>query len=312
MRLASLLTLASLLAVLLAGCGDDADPTPSVGSGTTGPLKSGKGAISGLLINDVFRPVPGATVLVQELGLTATSDTSGQFSFVDLEPGSYLLRVQADGHEAAPQSVDVKEGEYAEVELVARRVVNEGGRILTTEFSVFIPCGVDFVASGYVLDCTMDQSQESFRAGFSSNYTAYGNATYLVTEMKAQNPDRYEVQVREDDGTSSGGERYSVAQFEGDYLKLVHQIGVVDTVYNGQANNVAWNNTKPVYTILFPDSIGREEQQTIPYPDDPTGQLPFYPPCCGAGAHFGIRAKFVQSLFIGPPEVDVSSYCVLC
>jgi hypothetical protein len=311
MRAQALLVAACLSAVLLAGCGDGPDAAPSAGSGTTAPIASGKGAISGLVINDVFRPVPGGVVLIQELGLTATSDSSGQFVFTDLEPGAYLLRVQADGHEAAPQTVDVREGEYAEVEVVARRVMNEGGRIITTEFSVFIPCGVDFVASGYVLDCTMDQSGDSFRAGFTSNYTEYANATYLVTEMKAQNPDRYEVQVREDDGTSSGGERYSVAQFEGDYLKIVHQLGVVDTVYNGQGNNVAWNNTKPVYTILFPDSIGREEQQTIPWPEDPTGQAPFYPPCCGAGVHFGIKAKFVQSLFIGEPEVDIASYGVL-
>lgn len=301
MRVPNLLVATAFLAVTLAGCsGGDGGGGPSAATGTTGPLESGKGAISGLLINDVFRPVPGGLVLIQELGLTATSDASGLFSFVDLEPGAYLLRVQADGHESAPQSVDVKEGEYAEVELVARRVASQGGRILTTEFSVFIPCGIDFVYSGIVTDCTFDQSDESFRAGFTSNYTAYANATYLITEMKANNPDRYEVQVREDDGSSTGGERYSVAQFEGDYVKIVHQLGVADTVYNGQANNVPWNNTKPVYTILFPDSIGREELQGA--------GSPF---CCGAGAHFGIRAKFVQSLFIGEPEVDIASYSVL-
>lgn len=300
MRLQALLAAAGFFAVLLAGCGDGPEGGRSAGSGTTGPLASGKGAISGLLINDVFRPVPGGLVLIQELGLTVTSDASGQFTFVDLEPGAYLLRVQADGHESAPQGVDVTEGEYAEVELIARRVSSEGGRILTTEYSVFIPCGVDFVYSGIVTDCTFDQSGDSYRAGFSSNYTGYANATYLVTEMKADNPDRYEVQVREDDGTSNGGERYSVAQFEGDYVKIVHQLGIADTVYNGQANNVPWNNTKTVYTILFPDSIGREELQGA--------GSPF---CCGAGAHFGIRAKFVQSLFIGEPEVDVATYSVL-
>jgi hypothetical protein len=279
----------------LAGCsggdGDDGKPEP---------LPADKGAISGLLINDVYRPVPDALILLQPAGLTATADASGQFLFADLEPGAYILRVQAEGHEAAPVNVDVVAGEYAESEIVARRVSNEASRIITTEYSVFIPCAIDFVASGYVLDCTFDQSGDSFRAGFISNYTGYSNATYLVTEMRAENPDRYEMQVREDDGTDSGGDRYFVAQFEGDYLKVVLKLGEVNQEWNGQLNNVAWNNDVGINTILFSDSLGREEVQQV----DPTI-------CCGAGAHFGIKAKFVQSLFLGEPEVDIDSYSVL-
>ena len=81
---------ALLSSLALAGCSGsgDGDGTSATGSSTTGPLKSGKGAISGLLINDVFRPVPGGLILIQDLGLTATSDASGQFAFLDLEPGS--------------------------------------------------------------------------------------------------------------------------------------------------------------------------------------------------------------------------------
>lgn len=294
----ALLSVLLVASLALAGCGDkDPKPTP----GVKPELEAGKGAIDGLVINDVYRPVPGALVLLSS-GATATSDASGLFTFTDLEPGAYLLRVQADGHEAAPQSVDVAEGEYAEAELIARRIANEGSRIVTTEYSVFIPCGVDFVASGYVMDCTLDQSGDSYRAGFTSNYTAYGEATYLVTEMKASKPGRYEVQLRVDDGSSTGGDRYAVAQFEGEYLKVVHKLGEVNEEFNGQANNVAWNNTDPMMTILFPDSQFREEIQDV----DPTGEI-----CCGAGAHFGIRARFVQSLFIGEPEVDIATYSVL-
>src|SRR5688572_23300773 len=168
MKLLAQLATASLLTVLLSGCGDGGDAPPSASTETTGPLASGKGAISGLLINDVFRPVPGGLVLIQELGLTATSDASGQFSFVDLEPGAYMLRVQADGHEAAPQTVDVTEGEYAEVELMARRVSSEGGRIITNEYSVFISCNINAVVIGLPYDCTMDQSGDSDRAAFTS------------------------------------------------------------------------------------------------------------------------------------------------
>jgi hypothetical protein len=303
MNAASLLATASLMAVLLAGCSGGSDDAPSTDDLTLGPLESGKGAISGLLINDVFRPVPGGLVLIQELGLTATTDTSGQFAFVDLEPGSYLLRVQADGHESAPQSVEVAEGEYAEVEVIARRVSSEGGRIITTEHSVFIPCAVDYVANGNVLDCTFDQSGDSFRAAFTSDYSGYGNVTYLVTEMKANKPDRYEVQLRSSECPDDvEGGYYAVSQFEGDYTKIVMPVNGTSLQHAelSYGPNVAWENQCSIDTILFSDSQFREELQEAGAPV-----------CCGAGAHFGIKAKFVQSLFIGEPEVDLDSYGVL-
>jgi hypothetical protein len=302
MRVSPILASASLVAVLLAGCSGGSSGEGG-GDGTTPPLQAGKGAISGLLINDVFRPVPGGLVLIQELGLTATSDASGQFSFTDLEPGSYLLRVQADGHESVPQRVEVKAGEYAEAEVIARRVVNEAGRIITTEYNVFISCAIDFVANGIVYDCTADQSGDSDRSYFTSDYTEYANATYLVTEMKADNEDRYEVQVRSNDCPDDvEGGYYGVSQFEGDYTKIVMPLGMTSEQHAelSYGPNDPWDNLCTLQTILFADSVGREELQESGVPV-----------CCGAGAHFGIRAKFVQSLFIGEPEVDIATYSVL-
>src|SRR5688572_2735915 len=193
MKLLAQLATASLLTVLLSGCGDGGDAPPSASTETTGPLASGKGAISGLLINDVFRPIAGGLVLIQELGLTSTSDASGQFTFVDLEPGTYLLRVQADGHEAAPQPVEVREGEYTEAEVIARRVVSDAGRIVTSEYSVFVACNINAVVIGLPYDCTLDQSGDTDRAAFTSDYTAVANVTYMVTEMKANQVGNYEV-----------------------------------------------------------------------------------------------------------------------
>jgi hypothetical protein len=302
MRVPAFLACIGLVTILLAGCsGGGGDTPPATGGPSSGPLKSGKGAISGLLINDVFRPVPGGLVLIQELGLTATSDASGQFGFVDLEPGSYLLRVQAEGHEAAPQNVDVKEGEYSEIELMARRVFSEGGRIVTTEYSMFISCSADYVINGGIIPCLGDLSGDSDRAGFTSNYTGYSNATYLVTEMKANKADRYEVQVRCE--TEDEYLYYSVAQFEGDYVKMVMKLGEADREHEAVASygeNLVWTNDCDLVTILFTDSQFREELQDNGVPV-----------CCGVGVHVGIKAKFVQSLFIGEPEVDIASYSVL-
>ena len=294
-----------LAAVALAGCsGGGGGDGPSAGSGTTGPLEAGKGAIAGLVINDVYRPVPGALVLLQPTGLTATSDASGQFAFLDLEPGAYLLRVQAEGHEASPASVDVAEGEYAESEVIARRVVNEAGRIITVQYSVFVTCWADFVVNFVVGDCTNDQSGDTDRASFNSNYTDVADITYIVVEMKANKVGNYNIQMREDDGSAAGGDRYAVAEIEAtDYVKIVIQKGVANSEHNAQDNNVPWENDREFTTILFPKGEFREEVTS----NDPSGTT-----CCGVGAGVGVQAQFVQSVFVGAPEVDLASYCTLC
>lgn len=306
----ALLVVLLVTSLALAGCGD----AKKKGGGGEEDLKSGKGAISGLVINDVYRPVPNALVLLSN-GETATSDSSGQFEILDLDPGAYIARIQADGHEAAPQAIDVVEGQYAEAELIARRIFNDGGRIITTEYSVFISCAADFVVNGIVYDCTLDQSGDTDRAQFTSNYTGYAAATYLVTEMKANHAGRYEVQVRcgdtprdHDGDGETDSEYYAVARIDGDYARMVMPLGQNSTTspvppeYGG---SFPWLNDCTMQTILFTDSAGREEIQEV-FPDNPV-----YEPCCGVGMQFGIRARFVQSLFLGEPEVDIDSYGVL-
>jgi hypothetical protein len=288
-----------VVSLALAGCGEKGGGEPSDEDLTLGPLASGKGAISGLLINDVFRPVPGGLVLIQELGLTATSDASGQFAFVDLEPGSYLLRVQAEGHESAPQTVDVREGEYAEVELIARRVASEGGRVITNEFSVFVSCNVNAVVIGLPFDCTLDQSGDSDRAAFTSNYTDVADITYMVTEMRANQVGNYEVRIRPTDHDQGPEGNYAVMEIlESDYMRIVNKLGeAAHDPYELTGDNAAWDNTEDFLTILYVDSLGKNAGDTGTF---------------GAGVDVGIKAKFVQTVFVGEPEVDLATYCVLC
>ncbi|MFO1533852.1 MAG: carboxypeptidase-like regulatory domain-containing protein [Thermoplasmatota archaeon] len=296
MRLAASILALLVTATMLSGC-SGSSPSP------TSNLAAGKGGMSGLLIDDVYRPIPGGLVLIEGIGLTATTDDLGQFHFDDLLPGSYVLLATAPGHEAAPVPVDVQADKYAEVEVLARRVFSDNGRTVTSEYSVFVPCAIDFVYSGIVTDCTGDQSGDTFRAGYTVDYRPYNKtATYLLVEMKATQEDRYEVQLRVDDGSDAGGPRYAVADFKGDYLRMQFKVGVKNDVYDGQKNNVPFNVTKKIGLILFSDSQGREELQGAGVPV-----------CCGAGAHFGIRAKFIQTLFLGEPDpsIDVNHYCVL-
>jgi hypothetical protein len=290
-----------LLATALAGCSGGGGGTSTV-VGQKQDLQSGKGGISGLLINDVYRPIVGGKILLLPTGQTVITDNVGQFTFTDLEPGTYTMKMDAEGNEAAPRSIDVAAGQYTEVEFAARRISSVGSRIITTQYSVFIPCAVDYVANGNVLDCTGDTSGDSFRATFRSDYSPYGdNVTYLVTEMKANQNDRYEVQLRYDNG---GNYVYlSVSQFSGDYTKMV-------MVFNGTSEqsapmsygeNQVWKNDRSdLDTILFSDSVGREELQNAGVPV-----------CCGAGVHLAIKANFVQSLFLGPPKDPIADYAVL-
>ena len=64
--------------------------------------------------------------------------------------------------------------------------------------------------------------------------------------------------------------------------------------------NQVWKNDCDLHTILFTDSQFREELQGAGAPV-----------CCGVGAHFGIEAKFVQSLFLGEPALPIDSYSTL-
>jgi hypothetical protein len=311
-----------IVCLTLAGCsGKTHAPGTDTGTGTKPPLEAGKGAISGLVIDDVYRPVPNAFVLVEKAGLTATSDGEGQFTLTGLDPGAYILKVQADGHAAAPKNVDVNAGQYAEVEIQADRLFNQGSRIVTTEYSAFISCAADFVVNGIIGDCLNDQSGDSYRPGFTSNVTQLGltNITYMVTEVLMNQVGNWVLQVREDDGSPGGGERYAVQSIEGGrYIKIINQFGVKNTESDEQHRNVPWVGAKPFQTLVFYEGQFKGEftqagqpvadaNATVPVVDRHIGN----PLCCGVGAGFGIEAKFVQSIFLGAPPMDINSYSTL-
>ncbi len=316
------ITLALLMsATVLAGCNGKAS-LDNPGMTDLPPVAADRGAITGLVIDDRYRPVPDALVLLTPIGLTTTSDSLGQFQFSDLDPGAYLAQVNAKDHEAAPKNVDVLAGEYTELEIEARRVFSDAGSVITQEYSVFIPCAADYVVNGIIYGCIPDESGDTYRPGFTADTRKLGkNVTYLVTEAKMNQVGDYDLQVREDNGASAGGERYAVGYIRNaDYKKLVNQFGVMNTVDNEQHNNHPWNNTKRYATLVFMSGQQREtfygiSQTTCnPTVDDLNRGAGSPVRTCnwrGVGARLGIKAKFVQSLFIGPPTVDIGTYHTL-
>lgn len=299
-------TLAALLlaSLALAGCGgkDAADG----GEGIQPALKDGKGAIAGLVIDDVYRPVPDALVLLSN-GATATSDASGQFSVTDLEPGAYILRVQAEGHESAPQGVEVAAGEYAEAELVARRVFSEGGRIITNEYSIFMTCTMEaVVVSGNGLNCFFDLSGESERTSFTTDLRGVRGVTYMVTEVKFNQVGDYDFVLAIDDDGDSFLDRYwaEASIVDGDYARVVSLNGTANEEHDAGRNEVWQPDVDPFATTVFPHGEFYNELNGATQDVCVDG-------CGGLGMDVGVRGKVIQSVFIGPPEVDVASYRVL-
>ena len=298
-------------ATLFSGCTSDGEPTPDPAAAFATPeLAAGKGGILGLLIDDIYRPIPGALLLVEGQGLTATTDERGQFSFVDLEPGSYVLLPSAERHEAAPANVDVSAGEYAEVEVPARRVFSEGGSIITTHYAVFVSCSASTVDRTQPVDCMGDQSGDSMRLGFDSDYRGHGdNVTYLVTEMKANHKassgsGALKVVVRE-----QGNGDYWASKFtlDGDYIRITMRLGNV-SLDDTESRNKEWRNDKRMETLLFPQGGFKAETQAVL--DAGCGVAPTCYESRGLGVQAGVKANFVQTLFLGEPALPIDEYHV--
>ncbi|MES2154223.1 MAG: carboxypeptidase-like regulatory domain-containing protein [bacterium] len=310
----SILLVALLVATVLAGCGGKGS-TVSTQESTLPAVAADKGAIKGLLIDDRYRPIPDALLLLTPVGLTTTSDIEGVFLFTDLKPGAYVLQVQSKDHEAAPKNIDVVAGQYTEVEAPARRIFSDLGAVITTEYSVFVDCAVATPAATANPGCVPDSSGDTHRFGFDVDYRPYGkNITYLVTEMLANHKasstnGALKVVVRD----SGGGDPYFASKFtiDGDYLKLTMKYGNV-SLDDTENRNAKWLNKEKMQTALFPQGSFKSESQQVL--DTECSADPLHTGCFesrGLGAQAGVKAKFVQSAFIGPPSVDIAHYCVL-
>lgn len=308
MQFAAVLIVTLSVAAFLAGCGAKTEP-PTAATGTcTDCLSNGKGAITGVVIDDRYRPVPDALVVLTPSGLTAKSDAEGQFQFGPLEPGSYVVLAQAKDHEAAPKNADVKAGEYTELEVQARRTFNQNGLIITTQFSIFIDCSEEAVVIANEgategVSCMMDQSGDSARGSFDSQLSpADANlTTYMVTEAISNQKGSYSLVVGTLDAQGNVNKEYADATcIDGTYARVQMQPKKADTRPGEQENGATakWPAADKFTTIIFPRS------NTYQQVHDQTGLW-------GAGVVLGFKAKIVQTVFLGPPGLDIGSYAVL-
>src|SRR5688572_6586432 len=80
----------SMLAALAAGCADDAPQAPAAVAQTS--------SLRGVVVTQSIVPIADAIVRLTPGNLSTTTDAGGLFAFEPVEPGSYLLLVEADGY----------------------------------------------------------------------------------------------------------------------------------------------------------------------------------------------------------------------
>src|SRR5690606_15697495 len=68
------------------------------------------GAVSGRITDQQLVPLEGASLSIQELGRTASTSSTGEFSFADVPNGTYTLVTTFIGYETETQTVTVSGG----------------------------------------------------------------------------------------------------------------------------------------------------------------------------------------------------------
>lgn len=144
-------TLVVLGALLLAGCA--AGGTGSdVGSPADGPSGPGAapgdatGVVRGLVVDDVFSPLDGASVGITELDLLRATNGEGFFEFGDVAPGTYTVAAQKLGYSSAAKRVEVVAGQVTEVNLALAVVEIVEPFVDVKNWEGFIECQIGTAA----------------------------------------------------------------------------------------------------------------------------------------------------------------------
>lgn len=340
----TLLVTIMMASVALAGCTDG-----DGGQGTDSGLNEGLGGIKGLLVDDRFRPIhltdtpngefqAEGVILVKPTGQTIEETTAnGEFEILGLPAGNYELVFQAEGYEAAPKAVEVETGVVAEATVEARRVVNQGGTILTQEYAIFIDCWyANPIFLHTEVNCFADLSRDSKRGGMRADYTHIDNITYMVAEFLMNEVGNYRTIVGWGDAEVVEGEYADTIVQETDYARL--QLSTSSEMKSNWENGTneeytGWfDNSIPFIAVLFPlgEDVPVYDSQMVPQHtiEDPIGPVEVAGetveigdrttprPNDYAGAGVGTRAQVITTLFIGEPTLpdgkSIDDYCAIC
>jgi hypothetical protein len=148
------LAVLALLSMVLAGCsgGGGADPTDDV---PTLEVTSTTGGIRGVVVDSSIRPIKEATVEVEGVGKSVTTDETGLFAFSGLDAGNYFVKASHPLYDLQQQNVEVQAGvaDPKPVKFLLNRVVLETPYLNTIKFDGFIVCSINVDQVGYSEEC---------------------------------------------------------------------------------------------------------------------------------------------------------------
>lgn len=110
-----------MVSVTLAGCAGDADPSGIRSTDdAAGPAEvtHTTGGIEGQVLDDEARPVVAAVVELVKTGNTTKTDAQGRYSFSNLDPGTFELRITRGGYEGEGRTVQVVAGQVAQANVI--------------------------------------------------------------------------------------------------------------------------------------------------------------------------------------------------
>lgn len=292
-------------AAALAGCSarDDGAATDA-----TQDLAADRGGIEGLLVDDRYRPIhlveqptsefqARGFLLVVETGETLGTDANGLFTLTDLVPGTFTLKPAVEGHEGAPVKVDVVAGQYAEVDVLVRRLVTLGeDTIVIHDDTVLVTCSMQ-VTNGHLSfgrACHGDLSDEGQSSFVDYNYTQFGKMAAIVVEVELSRTGDYEFWF---------SKQLDVIQLEGDLYRKVFGFGTDYIRFSALdgADGDDWAaplNMSDLRIWVNVNGIGSKETY------DATGLA------IGADFTFVVEARLVVSAFLRVPD-DLETYAVL-
>ena len=79
---------------------------------------SAKGTIRGRVIDNTKQTLPGATVYIEKLHTGVTSDINGFYTFSNLEPGTYKVKVTYVGYSPVEMTITIPQGKTVEKDVV--------------------------------------------------------------------------------------------------------------------------------------------------------------------------------------------------
>lgn len=102
------------------------------------------GALTGYVLTEEFTPIAGATVLLEEIGMTTDAALDGSYTFSLLEPDEYKVIASATGYEPIARQVTVEGGAVTResFQLVAIPGMHPHRELF--EFKAFLECGSGF------------------------------------------------------------------------------------------------------------------------------------------------------------------------